>query len=425
MKVLVIGGGGREHAIVKKLLESPKITELYAAPGNAGIGKDAVCVDIKATDIMAMTAFAVEKAIDFAVIAPDDPLVLGMADALTEKGVRCFGPDKAAARIEGSKVFSKNLMKRYGIPTAAYESFDCVENAREYVQTASYPLWIKTDGLALGKGAIQAADADSAFEILKRLMIVREFGESGSRVVIEEHMSGPEVTVLAFSDGKTIRPMLSSMDHKRALDGDTGPNTGGMGAVAPNPYYTDEVAALCMDEIFLPTIRAMESEGCPFRGCLYFGLMLTASGPKVVEYNCRFGDPEAQVLLSMLETDLLEIMSAVSDGTLADIDIRWKLGAAACVVVASGGYPGSYDTGLPISGLDERGGVDGAAVYHAGTKWNGGFVTSGGRVLGVTTTAKTLDSALDAAYRAVERISFKGAYYRRDIGRNNVIKSHQ
>jgi len=416
MKVLVVGGGGREHAIIKKLRENSGITELYAAPGNGGIGKDAICVNIKATDIPAMTAFAVEKAINFAVIASDDPLVLGMADAMSEKGIRCFGPSKAAARIEGSKVFSKDLMKRYGIPTAAYESFEKVEEAREYAAKAKYPLWIKTDGLALGKGAIQATDIASALEILQQLMVDKKYGESGSRVVIEEHMSGPEVTVLAFTDGTTIRPMLSSMDHKRALDGDKGLNTGGMGAIAPNPHYNEEVAARCMDEIFLPTIRAMAAEGCPFKGCLYFGLMLTGSGPKVIEYNCRFGDPEAQVLLTMLDSDLLDIMEAIWDGRLDGADIHWKTGAAACIVMASGGYPGAYNTGLPISGLDESGGVDGAAIYHAGTKWENGFKTSGGRVLGVTVAAGTLESALESAYRAAGNISFEGAHYRRDIG---------
>ena len=416
MRVLIVGGGGREHAMVKKLLESPKIDELYVAPGNGGIGKDAVCVDIKPTDIPGMTAFAAEKRIGFVIVAPDDPLVLGMVDAMALHGIPCFGPNRAAARIEGSKIFSKNLMKRHGIPTAAYETFDHAEDAREYVLTADYPLWIKADGLALGKGAIQAVDPESAFRILNSLMIDKIFGESGSRVVVESHMSGTEVTVLAFTDGKTVRPMLSSMDYKRALDGDAGPNTGGMGAIAPNPYYTEEVAGRCMDEIFLPTVRAMESEGCPFKGCLYFGLMLTASGPKVVEYNCRFGDPETQVLLSLLDTDLLEIMLATANGTLADIAIRWKPGAAACVVMASGGYPGSYVTGQRISGLDEYGGIEGAAVFHAGTKWDGGFVTAGGRVLGVTAAAKSLESALEAAYLAAGRISFEGAHYRRDIG---------
>lgn len=419
MKILVIGGGGREHAMVKKLRKSSKVTEIYAAPGNGGISKDAVCVDIKATDIAGMTAFARDNAIDFVVVAPDDPLVLGMVDAMEAYNIPCFGPNKAAARIEGSKAFSKDLMKRYGIPTAAYESFDCVETAREYVREASYPLWIKTDGLALGKGAIQAQDVESANKILNSLMVDKIFGESGSCVVIEEHMSGPEVTVLAFSDGMTICPMLSSMDYKRALNGDEGANTGGMGAIAPNPYYTEDIAARCMDEIFLPTIRAMQAEGCPFKGCLYFGLMLTDAGPKVIEYNCRFGDPETQVLLSMLETDLLDIMLAISNGTLAGTDIEWKQGAAACVVMASGGYPQSYETGKRILGLDEQGNAANATVYHAGTKWvDNSFVTAGGRVLGITATADTLEMALQIAYTATREISFEGAHYRKDIGQN-------
>ncbi|MCL2057266.1 MAG: phosphoribosylamine--glycine ligase, partial [Oscillospiraceae bacterium] len=308
MKILVIGGGGREHAVVKKLLESPKVTQLFAAPGNGGIGRDAVCADIKAADIPAMVDFAVKKAIDFAVITPDDPLVLGMADAMREAGIRCFGPSKAAAQIEGSKIFSKALMKRYGIPTAAYESFGDITQAVKYADEAAYPLWIKADGLALGKGAIYAGDASIARAVLNRLMVDKTLGESGSRVVIEEHMSGSEVTVLAFTDGQTIRPMPSSMDHKRALDGNRGPNTGGMGAIVPNPFYTRETAERCMEEIFLPTIRAMKAEGRPFAGCLYFGMILTETGPKVIEYNCRFGDPETQALLPMLESDLLDIM---------------------------------------------------------------------------------------------------------------------
>ena len=414
MKVLVIGSGGREHAIIKKLLESTKITKLYAAPGNGGIEKDAECVNIKATDISAMTAFALEKAVDFVVVAPDDPLVLGMVDALTKENIACFGPNKAAARIEGSKVFSKNLMKQYKIPTAAYESFSNAEDAFEYVRTASYPLWIKTDGLALGKGAIQAADSTSAREILERVMVKKAFGESGSKVIIEEHMTGTEVTVLAFCDGKTIRPMLSSMDYKRAKDGNKGLNTGGMGAISPNPYYTETIAAQCMEEIFLPTIRAMEAEGCPFKGCLYFGLMLSPAGPKVIEYNCRFGDPEAQVILAMLETDLFEIMQAAQTGTLAAMDIKWKQGAAACVVLASGGYPEAYYTGLPISGLDEEYSI---SVFHAGTKWDNGYKTSGGRVLGLTATGENAEAALKKAYQAAERIAFEGMYYRRDIGK--------
>ena len=416
MRILVIGGGGREHAIIKKLLESPKVSELYAAPGNGGIGIDAVCVDIKVVDIQAMVKFAVDKAIDLVVVAPETPLAMGMVDAMNKVGIRAFGPNQSASRIEGSKVFSKNLMKRYRIPTARYESFDNIDAAREYVQGLNYPIWIKADGLALGKGAIQATDIESAHKILEYNMVEKAFGESGSCVVIEEHMDGPEITVLAFCDGKTIRPMISSMDFKRAHDNNMGPNTGGMGAIVPNPHYTETIAARCMNEIFLPTIHAMESEGCPFKGCLYFGLMLTTSGPKVIEYNCRFGDPEAQVVLPMLETDLLEIMIAVCDGTLANIDIQWKSGAAACVIMASGGYPNAYETGFLISGLDKRGGIAGADVYHSGTKWDDTFLTSGGRVLGITTTADTLKFALEDVYRLVGHISFEGVHYRRDIG---------
>ena len=418
MKILVVGGGGREHAMVKKLLESPKVTEIYVAPGNGGISKDATCVDIKATDVAGMTEFANKNNIDFVVVAPDDPLVLGMVDAMEEYDIPCFGPNRSAARIEGSKVFSKDLMKRYNIPTAGYENFDSIEAAREYVRGASYPLWIKADGLALGKGAIQAHDVQSANDILNSLMVDKIFGESGTCVVIEEHMVGPEVTVLAFCDGETVWPMLSSMDFKRALDGDEGANTGGMGAIAPNPYYTKEIKKRCEDEIFLPTVRAMQAEGCPFKGCLYFGLILTAAGPKVIEYNCRFGDPETQVLLSMLETDLVDIMLAISSGTLADTTIKWKQGAAACVVMASGGYPSSYETSKRIFGLNEQGGIDGAVVYHAGTKFvDGNFETAGGRVLGVTATADDLDKVLDKAYNAVKKISFDNVHYRKDIGR--------
>jgi phosphoribosylamine--glycine ligase len=396
MKVLVIGGGGREHAIIKALKKDSRVSKLYAAPGNGGISRDAGCVPIKATDIPAVTEFAITNSIDYVVVAPDDPLAAGMVDALKEKGIRCFGPDKAAARIESSKVFSKALMKKYGIPTAAYESFDNYEKAAKYVKNASFPLWIKTDGLALGKGAIQAADVKSANDILKQLMIDKTFGESGSRVVIEENMSGPEVTVLAFTDGITVKPMVSSMDHKRALDGDKGLNTGGMGVIAPNPHYTKEIAEVCEKTIFLPTIRAMEQEGCSFKGCLYFGLMITKHGPKVIEYNCRFGDPEAQAVLSLLETGLLEIMEAVTDSRLADIDIKWSSGSSACVVLASGGYPEKYKTGFTINGLNEDGQSAAAVIYHAGTAFkDGSFLTAGGRVLGVTATACDLKTALE------------------------------
>jgi phosphoribosylamine--glycine ligase len=420
MKVLVIGGGGREHAIIKSLKHSKKITKLFAAPGNGGIKCDAECVQIKATDIPAVTDFVKQNAVDYVVVAPDDPLAIGMVDALEKEGVRCFGPNRAAARIESSKVFSKALMKKYGIPTAAYESFDNIEAASEYVKNAAYPLWIKTDGLALGKGAIRALDVYDANDILKQLMVDKAFGDSGTRVVIEENMSGPEVTVLAFTDGKCLKPMISSMDHKRALDGGKGLNTGGMCVIAPNPHYTDDIAAVCEKTIFLPTIRAMQEEGCPFKGCLYFGLMLTPNGPKVIEYNCRFGDPETQAVLGLLETCLFDIMEAVTDGKLADLDIKWAAeDSAACVVLASGGYPASYKTGFEISGLDGSGGAGGdVIIYHAGTQFkDGGFYTAGGRVLGVTARASSLKDALEKAYKAAENISFEGIHYRRDIGK--------
>lgn len=419
MDILVIGGGGREHAIIKALKKSPRIDKLYAAPGNGGISRDAVCVPIKAVDIEAMTSFAVNNAIDYVVVAPDDPLAIGMVDALNAKGIRCFGPDKAAARIESSKVFSKDLMKKYNIPTAAYETFTSFNEATGYIKSGavSFPLVIKADGLALGKGVIIAQNLDEALNGLESIMNDKIFGKSGDSVVIEEFLTGPEVSVLAFTDGKTFAPMVSSMDHKRAFDGNLGPNTGGMGTIAPNPHYTPEIAAECMQTIFLPTIRAMQAEGCPFKGCLYFGLMLTQQGAKVIEYNCRFGDPETQVVLPLLETDLLDVMEAVTDGRLDEIDMRWSDGHAACVVLASGGYPSSYNTGLVISGLDNNGGADGATIYHAGTKYeNGGFVTSGGRVLGITATAPDLKSALKNAYKAAAQISLDGVHYRTDIG---------
>ena len=421
MKVLVVGGGGREHAIVKKLKESPKITTLYAAPGNGGISCDAVCVPVKATDIAGMVDFALTEAIDFVVVAPDDPLVLGMVDALTEKGIRCFGPNKAAAIFEGSKVFSKAFMKKYAIPTAAYEAFDEVAQARAYVQTAAYPLWIKTDGLALGKGAIVAADVDEALAILETVMVDKAFGDSGSSIVIEENMTGPEVTVLSFSDGKTLVPMVSSMDHKRAYDGDEGLNTGGMGVIAPNPHYTPEIAAQCMQDIFMPTVQGMLAENRPFKGCLYFGIMLTPTGPRVVEYNCRFGDPETQAVLALLDTDLLTVMEAVCDGTLDTLELTWKPHASACVVLASGGYPEKYETGLAVSGLDESGNIAGVAdavAFHAGTTVSDGvFRTAGGRVFGVTAIAPTLPQALDKAYAAADHIHFAHKHYRTDIGK--------
>lgn len=419
MKVLVVGGGGREHAIIRKLKEAKAAPRLYCAPGNGGIAADAECVPIKATDVQAMVEWAVQNAIDYVVVAPDDPLALGMVDALAEKGIPAFGPNKAAARIEASKVFSKNLMKKYGIPTARYETFSDAESARAYIRTQDkYPVVVKADGLALGKGVLICKDEAAAMAAVKSMMEDGAFGTSGSRVVVEEFLTGPEVSVLSFTDGQTVVPMVSSMDHKRALDGDEGLNTGGMGTIAPNPYYTPEIAQVCMRTIFLPTIEAMRSEGCPFQGCLYFGLMLTPDGPKVIEYNCRFGDPETQVVLPLLEGDLLEIMQATTNGTLAGVPVKWKDAYAACVVLASGGYPQTYESGKRITGL-----VDGqlpggeATVFHAGTRLEGGeLVTAGGRVLGVTAVAETLLAAVKDAYAAADHIHFEGMHKRSDIG---------
>ena len=413
MKVMVIGGGGREHAIIKKLKESKEITELYALPGNGGIAEDAVCVNISATDIAAQVKFAAENKIDYAVVAPDDPLCLGAVDELTKAGIPCFGPDKKAAIIEGSKVFSKNLMKKYGIPSAAYEVFDNPESALAYLETAPLPTVIKADGLALGKGVIIAETREDAKRAVRDIMEDKVFGKSGEKIVIEEFLTGPEVSVLSFTDGETVVPMVSSMDHKRALDGDKGLNTGGMGTIAPNPYYTPEIAKQCMEKIFLPTVNAMNAEGRTFKGCLYFGLMLTAEGPKVIEYNCRFGDPETQVVLPLLESDLFTVMRAVTNGTLKETEVKFKNGAAACVIIASGGYPKSYQKGFEIK-MDES--VKNS-VYVAGAEIKDGrLVTSGGRVLGVTATAPTLKEALYAAYKKAEKISFNNAFYRRDIG---------
>ena len=419
MKVLVVGGGGREHAIIRKLKEAKAAPRLYCAPGNGGIAADAECVPIKATDVQAMVEWAVQNAIDYVVVAPDDPLALGMVDALAEKGIPAFGPNKAAARIEASKVFSKNLMKKYGIPTARYETFSDAESARAYIRAQDkYPVVVKADGLALGKGVLICKDEAAAMAAVKSMMEDGAFGASGSRVVVEEFLTGPEVSVLSFTDGQTVVPMVSSMDHKRALDGDEGLNTGGMGTIAPNPYYTPEIAQVCMRTIFLPTIEAMRSEGCPFQGCLYFGLMLTPDGPKVIEYNCRFGDPETQVVLPLLEGDLLEIMQATTNGTLAGVPVKWKDAYAACVVLASGGYPQTYESGKRITGL-----VDGqlpsgeATVFHAGTRLEGGeLVTAGGRVLGVTAVAETLLAAVKDAYAAADHIHFEGMHKRSDIG---------
>ena len=419
MKVLVVGGGGREHAIIRKLKEAKAAPRLYCAPGNGGIAADAECVPIKATDVQAMVEWAVQNTIDYVVVAPDDPLALGMVDALAEKGIPAFGPNKAAARIEASKVFSKNLMKKYGIPTARYETFSDAESARAYIRAQDkYPVVVKADGLALGKGVLICKDEAAAMAAVKSMMEDGAFGTSGSRVVVEEFLTGPEVSVLSFTDGQTVVPMVSSMDHKRALDGDEGLNTGGMGTIAPNPYYTPEIAQVCMRTIFLPTIEAMRSEGCPFQGCLYFGLMLTPDGPKVIEYNCRFGDPETQVVLPLLEGDLLEIMQATTNGTLAGVPVKWKDAYAACVVLASGGYPQTYESGKRITGL-----VDGqlpggeATVFHAGTRLEGGeLVTAGGRVLGLTAVAETLLAAVKDAYAAADHIHFEGMHKRSDIG---------
>ena len=418
MKILVVGGGGREHAIIKSLKKSPRVTEIYAAPGNGGIAADAICTGIGAKDLAGITTFAKDNAIDFAVVAPDDPLVLGAVDLLEEAGIACFGPNKAAAILEGSKVFSKDLMQKYHIPTAEYHVFHTPADAQAFLKEVNtYPTVIKADGLALGKGVVIAQNEEEAFAAISSIMEDKIFGESGSQIVIEEFLTGPEVSVLSFTDGKTVVPMVSSMDHKRALDGDMGPNTGGMGTVAPNPYYTPEIARECMETIFLPTIHAMQKEGRPFQGCLYFGLMLTPKGPKVIEYNCRFGDPETQVVLPLLKTDLVEIMQAIWEEKLDQLEIQWKDESAACVVMASGGYPKKYTTGLPISGLDENGQIEGCFVYHAGTKLEGGkILTSGGRVLGVTATADSLRNALKTAYAGVEKITFQNAHYRKDIG---------
>jgi phosphoribosylamine--glycine ligase len=418
MDVLVVGGGGREHAIIMKLSQSLKIGKLYCTPGNGGISRFAECFDIKATDIDGVVELAKKLSVDMVVVAPDDPLVLGMVDVLNANGIKTFGPNKAAAEIEGSKVFSKQLMKKYKIPTAEYEVFSDAKEAIEYIKRKnSYPAVIKADGLALGKGVVIAKDFDEAQNAVNSIMEDKIFGASGNRIVIEEFLTGPEVSVLSFCDGKTVVPMVSSMDHKRALDNDEGLNTGGMGTIAPNPYYTEEIAKECMEKIFLPTVAAMNSEGRPFKGCLYFGLMITPNGPKVIEYNCRFGDPETQVVLPLLKTDLLEIFEAVYEERLSEIKIEWKDESAACVVMASGGYPQKYSTGFEISGLDEKGQVEGAFVYHAGTKFSQGkFLTSGGRVLGVTSTGKSLEKALESAYKALGAIAFEGMHYRKDIG---------
>ncbi len=413
MKIMVVGGGGREHAIIKKIKENKSVEVIYALPGNGGMANDAVCVDIGAKDIEKIVAFAVEKGIDYAVVAPDDPLVLGCVDALEEKGIPCFGPRANAAIIEGSKVFSKNLMKKYGIPTAAYEVFDDMKAALNYLETAPIPTVIKADGLALGKGVIIANTLDEAKAAVISMMQDKAFGASGDHIVIEEFLTGPEVSVLSFTDGEVVVPMISSMDHKRAGDNDTGLNTGGMGTVAPNPYYTEDIARECMEKIFKPTIDAMNKEGRTFKGCLYFGLMLTPNGPKVIEYNCRFGDPETQVVLPLLESDLLTVMQATTNGTLAETEVKFKNDHACCVIMASEGYPVSYEKGFEMT-IPEK---IADSVYVAGAKLKDGkLLTNGGRVLGVTAVADSLEGAIEASYKKVGEISFGNAYYRHDIG---------
>lgn len=412
MKIAVVGGGGREHAIIKALKKSPKADKIYALPGNGGIAADAECVDIGAKELSRIVDFAVDNAIDYVVVAPDDPLAMGLVDLLEAKGIPAFGPKASAAIIESSKAWSKDMMRRYGIPTAEYRTFDDPGEAMEYVEKAELPVVIKADGLALGKGVIIAESREDAREGIKSIMEDKKFGDSGNVVVIEEFLRGPEVSVLAFTDGNVVRPMISSMDHKRALDGDKGLNTGGMGTIAPNPYYTQAVADECMEKIFLPTIKAMNQEGRTFRGCLYFGLMITEKGPKVIEYNSRFGDPETQVVLPLLQGDLLDIMMACTNGTLSDVDFRFSSDSACCVVAASGGYPVSYKKGYPVTLPDDT-----SRIYIAGTKLQDGVqVTSGGRVLGVTETAPTLREAVDKAYRTMEKVSFQDMYYRKDIG---------
>lgn len=418
MKVLVVGGGGREHALVRKIKESKKVNEIFCTPGNGGISYDAKCFDVAATDIDGVVNLAKEIKADLVVVAPDDPLVAGMVDALNEAGFKTFGPRANAAIIEGSKVFSKELMQKYNIPTAEYKVFDNAEEAIEYIKERNeFPTVIKADGLALGKGVIIPENLDDAIAGVKEIMEDKIFGASGNNIVVEEFLTGPEVSVLAFTDGKCVKPMVSSMDHKRALDGDKGLNTGGMGTVSPNPYYTDEVAKECMDKIFMPTINAMNNEGRTFKGCLYFGLMITPKGPKVIEYNCRFGDPETQVVLPRLKTDIIDIFEAIDNETLSELDVEWSDNACACVIMASGGYPKSYPKGIEITGLT-NGQLDGVTVYHAGTKLEDGkLVTSGGRVLGVTALGDTLENALEKSYAAVEKICFDGAHYRHDIGK--------
>ena len=418
MRVLVVGSGGREHALVKKIKESDKVDYIACCPGNGGISYDAECFDVSATDIDAVVNLAKQIKADFVVVAPDDPLVMGMVDVLNEAGFATFGPRANAAIIEGSKVFSKELMQKYNIPTAKYKVFNKAEDVIDYIKSENeFPTVIKADGLALGKGVIIPENLDDAVAGVREIMEDKIFGDSGNNVVVEEFLTGPEVSVLAFTDGKCVKPMVTSMDHKRALDGDKGLNTGGMGTVSPNPYYTEDVAKECMEKIFIPTIEAMNKEGRTFKGCLYFGLMITPKGPKVIEYNCRFGDPETQVVLPRLKTDIMDIFEAINNETLSDLDIEWDERACTCVIMASGGYPKSYPKGIEINGLT-NGQLDGVTVYHAGTKLvDGKLVTSGGRVLGVTAMGDTLEKALEKSYAAVKKITFDGAHYRKDIGK--------
>lgn len=418
MKVLLVGGGGREHAIALKLSRSPLVSKIICAPGNGGIAEVAECVNVRADDVASMVALAKSRGVDLVFVAPDNPLMLGMVDAVEREGIRAFGPRRSAALIEGSKAFAKSLMKKYGIPTAHSEVFDRQEDAEQYIRRMGAPIVVKADGLALGKGVTVAETTGEAVEAVRAMMGGRRFGDAGSRVVVEERLTGPEVSVLCFTDGKTVCPMVSAQDHKRAFDGDKGPNTGGMGAFSPSKVYTPDIAERCRREIFEPTVRAMEREGRPFKGVLYFGLMLTADGPKVIEYNARFGDPETQVVLPRLKTDLMAVVLAILDGRLHEINVEWDDNAAACVVLASSGYPGSYPTGFAISGLAEANAVEGVTVYHAGTRMDAGrFVTAGGRVLGVTAVAGDLDTAVGRAYEAARLIRFQGAFMRMDIGK--------
>lgn len=422
MKVLVIGSGGREHAIIRKLKENPTIGEIICAPGNGGIAADAKCVSVSAIDLANMVELAKNEKVDFCVVTPDDPLAMGMVDILEMEGIPCFGPNANAAIIESSKVFAKNLMKKYQIPTAGYAVFSDAQEAINYIRTENrYPTVLKADGLALGKGVLIAQTEEEAVQAVNELMIDQAFGQAGKQIVIEEFMTGPEVSVLAFTDGHVVVPMISSMDHKRALDNDEGLNTGGMGTIAPSPFYTKEIAEVCMKTIFLPTIEAMNQEGRPFKGCLYFGLMLTPEGPRVVEYNCRFGDPETQVVLPLLKTDLFTIMRAVHDKKLSEVTIEWEDKACACVILASGGYPQKYHKGYEIDGLDDYGQVEGVTIYHAGTAWKDGkYYTNGGRVLGVSAVGDTLEQALQLSYDKIKEIHFTDMHYRTDIGRKVV-----